>query len=108
MWIFKTHKTRRTHGVVEDGRHVRDMEVVVHPELAAVEELLAKRILLRLGARVVLVKGRLEDLGLETHLLCERVTRLNALHEATADVVLAMPLDLLRRLSVENETDREL
>lgn len=106
--ISNTLNARRTHGVVEDGGHVCDVEVVVHPELAAVEELLAKGILFRLGARVILVKGRLEDLRLDTHLLCERITRLDALHQATANVMLAMPLDLLGRLSVENETDREL
>lgn len=93
---------------MEDWGHVRNMEVIVHPVLAAGEKLLAKRILLRLGAHVVLVKGRLQDFGLETHLLRERITRLDALHEATADVVLAMPLDLLRCLSIENETNREL
>lgn len=41
----------------------------------------------------------------ETHLLCESFSVVKLLHQATADVVLAMPLDLLRRLSVENESN---
>jgi len=50
----------------------------------------------------------LKDLGLDTHLLRERLAALKALHEPAADIVLAVPLDLLARLTVEDEPDREL
>lgn len=84
------------------------MEKVVHPEFATVEELLAKRILLSFCACVVLVKGGLDDLRLEAHFLCQFCTRLDALHEATANIVLAMPFNLLRSLAIEDKADGEL
>jgi hypothetical protein len=93
---------------MQDRSHVRNVEEVVHLVLATVEELLAKRILLGLCARIVLVKGRLEDFGLNAHLLCKCLARLDALHEPTADIVLAMPLDLPRGLAVKNESNGEL
>ena len=67
--------------------------------------LLAKRILLGLGDGVVVVERLLERLGRDTHLLREVGTRLKALHQATTAVVLAVPLDLLRRASVENKAN---
>jgi ABC-type methionine transport system permease subunit len=50
----------------------------------------------------------LQDLFVEAHLLRKVLSALETLHEATPNVVLAMPLDLLARLSVEDETDGEL
>ena len=70
--------------------------------------LLAERILLGLRSGVVVVEGLLEDLGGEAHVFCERLAGLVALHEAAADVVLAVPFDLLPRSAVEDKADGEL
>ena len=70
--------------------------------------LLAEGILLRPRDCVVVVEGLLEGLGGDAHLLRECLAALEALHESTADVVLAVPLDLLRRVAVEHKTDGEL
>lgn len=66
---------------------------------------LSERILLRADDGVVVVESLLQLRGRETHLLCESLTAVELLHQATADVVLAVPLDFLRRLSVENESN---
>ena len=112
-----------THRVVEHGCHKRDMEEVIHSPLPAMEELgaksaksgmkcdereylLSKRVVLLPGTFVVLFKRRLENRGIELHLLSESVTRIESLHKTTADVVLAVPLDLLGGLAVEDEPDR--
>ena len=52
--------------------------------------------------------GLLEDGGFDAHFLGESVAGVETLHETTADVVLAVPLDLLRCLTVKNKTDGEL
>ena len=70
--------------------------------------LLSIWILLGACASVIVVKGLLEIRRRDTHLLRERLTALETLHETTADVVLAVPLDLLRCLTVKNKTDGEL
>ena len=57
--------------------------------------LLAEGVLLRPGDLVVVVERLLENLGLDAHLLRERLAALKALHETTADVVLAVPFDFL-------------
>ena len=94
-----------THGVVENRGHDGDIKVVVHRPLGIGEELLAEGVLLGLSDLVVVVEGLLEDLRLDAHLLCEGLAALEALHETTADVVLAVPLDLLRRSTVEDKSD---
>lgn len=96
-----------THGVVEDRGHDGDVEEVVKLPLA-LEELLAKRILLGAHRLVVVLESLLEHLGGETELLGEGLTAIETLHQATPDVVLAMPLNLLGCFAVEDETDREL
>jgi hypothetical protein len=70
-----------------------------------VTNLLAEGVLLRLNASVIVIEGLLEYRGVETHLLGQSITAIELLHQTTADVVLAMPLDLARRLAVENKTD---
>ena len=67
--------------------------------------LLAEWILLCPDALVVIIEGFPEDLGCETHLLGESLTALEALHETTTDVVLAVPFDLGGCLTVEHKTD---
>ena len=64
--------------------------------------LLAEGILLRLDDSVVSVEGLLENLGLNTHLLCKSLTRVETLHQATTDVVLAVPFNLVGSLAVED------
>ena len=71
-------------------------------------DLLAEGVLLGPSDSVVVVEGLLEDRSRDAHVLREGLTVFVALHEATADVVLAVPLDLLRRRSVEDEPDGEL
>ena len=70
--------------------------------------LLAEGILLRPDNLVVVVEGLLELLGLQAHVLCELLAIRVSLHEATTNVVLAVPLNLLRGLTVEHQTDRVL
>jgi hypothetical protein len=70
-----------------------------------VTNLLAEGVLLRLNASVVIVEGLLKYRGVETHLLGQSITAIELLHETTADVVLAVPLNLARRLAIENEAD---
>lgn len=96
-----------THGVVEDGGHNGDVEEVIKLPFT-LEEFLAEGVLLGAYALVVVVKGLLEDFRCDTELLGKSITAVEALHEATSDVVLAMPCDLRGRRSVENETDGEL
>ena len=67
--------------------------------------LLAEGVLLRPCDDVVVVEGLLEDRSRNAHVLGKCLTALVALHQATANVVLAVPLDLSRGLTVENETD---
>lgn len=67
--------------------------------------LLAERILLGAHALVVILEGLLEDGGGKAELFGEGLTALEAHHQATADVVLAMPLDLLGGRTVEDEAD---
>lgn len=69
---------------------------------------LSERVLLRADDGVVVVESLLQLRRRETHLLCESLTAVELLHQTTADVVFAVPLDLLRRLSVENESNRVL
>ena len=95
---------KTTHGVVEDGLHDGDVEEVIERPLS-LEELLAEGVLLGADADVVIVEGLLEDGRGNTELLGESLAVLEALHETTADVVLAVPFDLLGGLAVEDETD---
>lgn len=52
--------------------------------------------------------GLFENVGLDVHLLGKRLAALETLHQAATDIVLAVPLDLLARLAVKDEPDREL
>lgn len=67
--------------------------------------LLAERILLGADADVVIIEGLPEDVRGETELLSKSLSTVEALHETTADVVLAMPLNLLGCLTVKNKAD---
>ena len=67
--------------------------------------LLAEGILLGSDRGVVVVEGLLELGSRDTDLLGKSLTVLEALHEATTNVVLAVPLNLLAGLAVEDETD---
>ena len=58
--------------------------------------LLAEWILLCPDADVVVIEGLLERGGGDAHLLSESLAVLKALHETTANVVLTVPLDVLR------------
>ena len=70
--------------------------------------LLAEGILLGSDRDVVVVEGLLELGSRDTDLLGKSLTVLEALHEATTNVVLAMPFDFLGGLTVEHKSDREL
>jgi hypothetical protein len=70
--------------------------------------LLAVWILLRSCTRVVLVEGLLENSSADAHFFRKSVTGIESLHETTANIVLAMPLNLFRRLAIQNKPDREL
>ena len=70
--------------------------------------LLAEGVLLCLDNSVIVVKGLLQLRHGDTDRLCKLLAVLETLHETTADVVLAVPLNLLRCLTVEDETNRVL
>lgn len=112
-WVTTFFKRQRGttsyHSVVEDGSHLGDMEVLVHLDGVVVEVLLAPRILGVTGSDlVVLVKGLLELRGRDADLLGQLISVLEVLHQATANVVLAVPLDFLGGSSVEDQADGEL
>merc|ERR1719183_617834 len=65
-------------------------------------------LLLLLAKGGVLLQGLLEHLLVNAHVLSEGATRLVALHDAAALVVLAVPVDLLRCLGVQAEAERRL
>ena len=67
--------------------------------------LLAERILLCADAGIVVLESLGENLGVETHLIRQSLTATKPLHQTTADVMLTMPLDLLRSLTIKNKTD---
>lgn len=97
------------HGIVEDGSHLCDMEVLVHLDRPVLEVLLAPRILdLALSDQVVLIKGLLELCGRDTNLFGQLFTVLEVPHQSTAHVVLAVPLDLLGGRCVQDQADGEL
>jgi hypothetical protein len=94
---------------VKDGGHLGDVEVLVHLDGEVVEVLLAPGILHIAGSNlVVLVKGLLELRGRDANLLGQLLSVLKVPHQATADVVLAVPLDFLGGRSVEDQADGEL
>ena len=97
-----------THGVVEDGGHEGDVEDVVHLPLARLEELFAEWILLGLDDIVILLEGLLELSRADADVLGESGTILITLHETAADVVFAVPFNLLGSFTVKNESDRVL
>ena len=67
--------------------------------------LLSKRIVLLPGTVVIFVKCSLENRGIELHLLGKSFARIESLHKTTTNVVLAVPLNLLGGLAVEDESD---
>ena len=67
--------------------------------------LLAEGVLLCLDNSVIVVEGLLQLRHGDTDCLRKLLTVLETLHETTADVVLAMPLDLVRCLAVEHKAD---
>lgn len=60
------------------------------------------------GYQVVVVERLLENVGAESHLLGKSFARVETLHKTTADVMLAVPLDLVGGLPVEDQADRIL
>lgn len=67
--------------------------------------LLAERILLGLDTSIVVIESLLELGDGDTDLLSKCFTVLETLHETTTDVVLAVPLNLLRCLTVQDKTN---
>jgi len=55
-----------------------------------------------------MLTGGLQDFRLDAHLLGESLTALELLHESTANIVLAMPLNLAGGFAVKDKTDRVL
>ena len=94
-----------THGVVEDGGHEGDVEDVVHLPFTGLEELFAKWTLLSPYDVVVIVERSLELSRTDTHVLGESSTVFVALHETSTNVVFAVPFDLFRGFSVEDQPD---
>ena len=70
--------------------------------------LLAEGVLLCLDDSVIVVKGLLQLRHGDTDRLCKLLAVFETLHETTADVVLAVPLDLLRGLIIQNKANGEL
>merc|ERR1719473_1655397 len=114
-----------THAVVDGRRHDRDVVLVIDHRRKVVEELLAPHVVglagrvrvvlatvrvrhLLLAKRSVILEGRLEHALLDAHLLAQVAGRRVVLHDATALVVLAVPVDLRRRLLVQAEAERRL
>merc|ERR1719261_278831 len=56
----------------------------------------------------VVLEGLLEDALLDAHLLAQVARRRVVLHDTAALVVLAVPVDLRRRLLVQAEAERRL
>lgn len=79
-----------------------------HTRFRKETNLLSERVLLGSDRRVVVIEGLLELSSRDTDLLRKCLTTVEALHETTADIMLAMPFDLLRRLTVEYKTNGEL
>jgi hypothetical protein len=67
--------------------------------------LLAERILFRADALVIILKSLLQGSGRKTEFLGQCLSRLEALHQSSAYVMLAVPLDLFGRLAIENKSD---
>ena len=97
-----------THGVVEDRGHESNVEDIVHLPFAGLEELFAEWTLLGLDDIVVVLERLFELSGADANVPCESSSTLIALHETTANIVLAVPLDLFGSFTVENEADRML
>jgi len=92
-----------THGVVEDGGHDGNIENIVHLPLAGLEEVFTEWILLGLDDVVIVLEGLLELGRADADVLGQSSTILVALHETTADVVFAVPLNLFGGFTVEDE-----
>ena len=65
--------------------------------------LLAEGVLLCLDDSVIVVEGLLQFRSRNTNLLRKRLAALKPLHQTTADVVLAVPLNLLGRSAVQDK-----
>ena len=107
---------------------------IVHLELATLEELLISPIQpfslpsCRRGRCLVLwhicyghrlmisddlvaevsLTGLLEDIRLAANLLRQGITRVETPHQTSTDIVLAVPFDLLARVTVEDQSNGEL
>mmetsp|Transcript_22650 Transcript_22650/g.52790 ORF Transcript_22650/g.52790 Transcript_22650/m.52790 type:complete len:230 (+) Transcript_22650:625-1314(+) len=98
-----------THAVVDGGHDDGDVEVIGHVDRCVVEELLAIGVRGRvLGNRVVALEGLVKLCRRDAHVLGEVLPGGVVLHEATAAVVLAVPLDLFAGGSVEDKAVRAL
>jgi len=80
-----------------------DVEDVVSAHRSMVEEETTELVLLGLSSLVVLSEGGINHVLGDLRVLDELRDVVEALHEAAADVVLAMPLDLLGGAAVEDE-----
>ena len=95
-------------GVVNNGIHDCDVQEVVLAEASVLEELHAEGVLLRLRLPGVNLEGLLESYSRNAHLLRKVVTGHEVLHQTASTVMLAVPLDLFRRRTVEDKADRVL
>lgn len=66
------------------------------------------RIFLVLDALIVVIEGLLENLRFDAHLLGNVLARFKAFHQLSADVVLAVPLNLVRSFAIKDEANRIL
>mmetsp|Transcript_39180 Transcript_39180/g.47435 ORF Transcript_39180/g.47435 Transcript_39180/m.47435 type:complete len:332 (-) Transcript_39180:395-1390(-) len=99
---------KTSHAVVQNWRNNSDVEVVLDVEGSVVEELLAVGALARLSALVVALHGAIQNRRVDAHLLRKISTGGVVLHHPTADVVLAVPENLLGALAVEHQTEGSL
>jgi len=97
-----------THAVVGNRGDDGDVEGVLSLPGTVLEVDLAEGVLLVLLSDVVLLEGVLEDISADTHILGDISDVGVLLHELTTAVVLAVPLNLLGSLAVEDETVRSL
>mmetsp|Transcript_25778 Transcript_25778/g.43213 ORF Transcript_25778/g.43213 Transcript_25778/m.43213 type:complete len:580 (+) Transcript_25778:429-2168(+) len=96
------------HAIVQHRAHDGHVIVVVHVEGRVLEELLPKGALSGSRNLVVLGEGVAERLGVDTHHFGDVRAAAEVLHHPAAHVVLAVPLDLLGGLAVEDEAEGPL
>ena len=101
LWV----NLETTHGVVEDRCHEGNIEDVVHLPFAGLEKLFAEWAFLCLDDIIVIFEGLFELSGGDAYVLGESGAVLISFHETTANVVFAVPLNLLGSFTVENKSD---